>query len=121
MSAGAITFSAILSPMRVQSAKSEPMNRDQSAFAVRRGSFSRPRAHSDGGVRASLETGRRVVTAILVICAIAGGAAGAISICAAQGADSDAAYVEAVTGRVIVSSEGNPTLLDVLAIARGWI
>ena len=113
MSAGAITIS---SPMRVRSGKSESMNTDQSAFAVRHGSFSRPRAHSKGAVRASLETGRRVVTAILVLGAIAGGAAGAISICAAQGADSDAAYVEAVTGRVIASSEGNPTLLDVLDI-----
>src|SRR5713226_3485818 len=55
-------------------------------------------------------------TVVLVLSAIGLGAAGGISHSAAQGTASDVAYVEAVSGHVVASFQGTPTLLDVLDI-----
>jgi hypothetical protein len=55
-------------------------------------------------------------TVVLVLSAIGLGAAGGISHSAAQGTATDVAYVEAVSGRVVASSQGSPALLDVLDI-----
>ena len=54
-----------------------------------------------------------MVRGVLILLAIAAGAAGTVSHSAAQDADSDVAYVEAITGRVLASAQGNPTFLDV--------
>lgn len=55
-------------------------------------------------------------TVVLVLSAIGLGAAGGISHSAAQGTATDVAYVEAVSGRVVASSQGSPAPLDVLDI-----
>jgi hypothetical protein len=57
-----------------------------------------------------------ITRALLVLSAVGAGAAGTISHSAAQGTDSDVAYVEAVSGRVVASAQENPTLLDVLDV-----
>lgn len=54
--------------------------------------------------------------AVFALSAIGLGVGGGISYSAAQGAPSDVAYVEAVSGRVVASTEGSPALLDVLDI-----
>ena len=53
-------------------------------------------------------------TALLVVPAIVLGLAAGVVHSAAQGAD--AAHVEAVTGRVVASSQNKPTLLDALDV-----
>ena len=57
-----------------------------------------------------------MVRGVLILLAIAAGAAGAVSHSAAQGADSDVAYVAAVTGQVLASAQGNPTFVDLLDV-----
>jgi hypothetical protein len=57
-----------------------------------------------------------ILKATLVLSAIGLGVAGGISYSAAQGATTDVAYVEAVSGRVVASTDGKPVLLDVLDV-----
>ena len=57
-----------------------------------------------------------MVRGVLILLAIAAGAAGAVSHSAAQGADPDVAYVAAVTGQVLASAQGNPTFVDLLDV-----
>lgn len=62
-----------------------------------------------------MKTPMGIVNAALV-CSAIGLAGGGISQSAAQGAATDVAYVEAVRGRVVASSQGSPTPLDALDI-----
>jgi hypothetical protein len=62
-----------------------------------------------------MKTPMGIVKAVLVCSAIEM-AGGGISQSAAQGAATDVAYVEAVHGRVVASSQGSPTPLDALDI-----
>jgi hypothetical protein len=62
-----------------------------------------------------MKTPTGIVNAVLV-CSAIGLAGGGISQSAAQGAATDVAYVEAVRGRVVASSQGSPTPLDALDI-----
>ena len=57
-----------------------------------------------------------MVRGVLILLAIAAGTAGTVSHSAAQGAGSDVAYVEAITGRVLASAQGNPTFVDLLDV-----
>ena len=57
-----------------------------------------------------------IMRAVVVLSAIGLGVGGGISHSAAQEPTSDVAYVEAVSGRVLASAQGSPTLLDVLDI-----
>jgi len=62
-----------------------------------------------------MKTTTGIVNAVLV-CSAIGLVGGGISQSAAQGAATDVAYVEAVRGRVVASSQGSPTPLDALDI-----
>src|SRR5262249_14057029 len=56
---------------------------------------------------------------VAVLSAIGFGLGGGMSETAAQGTASDVAYVEAVSGRGVASTQGRPTLLDVLDVIGG--
>ena len=58
----------------------------------------------------------RTVQAVAILSAIGLGLGGGMSHSAAQGTTSDVAYVEAVNGRVLASTQESPTLLDVLDV-----
>ena len=58
----------------------------------------------------------RTVRAVAILSAIGLGLGGGMSHSAAQGTTSDVAYVEAVNGRVLASTQESPTLLDVLDV-----
>jgi hypothetical protein len=57
-----------------------------------------------------------IIRAVVVLSAMGLGAGNGISHSAAQGTTADVAHVEAVSGRVVASAQGTPTLLDVLDI-----
>jgi hypothetical protein len=56
------------------------------------------------------------IAAAVLVCSAIDMAGGGVSQSAAQGAATDVAYVEAVRGRVVASSQGTPTPLDALDI-----
>ncbi len=58
----------------------------------------------------------RTMRAVAILSAIGLGPGGGMSHSAAQGTASDVAYVEAVSGRVLASTQESPTLLDVLDV-----
>ncbi len=58
----------------------------------------------------------RTMRAVAILSAIGLGLGGGMSHSAAQGTASDVAYVEAVSGRVLASTQESPTLLDVLDV-----
>jgi hypothetical protein len=68
----------------------------------------------DSGVR-NMKTQMGIAAAVLVCSAIETVGSG-VSQSAAQGAATDVAYVQAVRGRVVASSQGTPTPLDALDI-----
>ena len=61
-------------------------------------------------------TARKILVTVVLLPVIGLGVAKGVANSAAQGAAAEVAYVEAVSGRVIASYEGKPSLLDVLDV-----